>query len=334
MNWLWSNRRRIIYAGSLLSILAGASYAGHGGERTEYYSGDEVPLTYGVSDVSAPTMINADGSDANNVQSLPVVGKPHAGKRSGAKEGSAGKDDRGAGEGKNTNVALVAPKIYFPLFVIVDSPIPKDENSEPKFEVASDSIADIIRMKVPGAKIVRLPSTDPGAIATAWTDLKSKEKLTSIPASTTVVINTKAKLSLAGDLYFLFGDTYSSQTLVAQSARRLYETVLISAKEKGDEKTELSTVLLTSFAGNVECRNFPGPIFGITPASVEREGRTVDFWINYHLTKNSAPFPTTAREWYLDWGVTNKISGGRFFRCPAENRRGYEGTKAVEASLR
>src|SRR5206468_9228816 len=94
-------------------------------------------------------------------------------------------------------------------------------------------------------------------------------------------------------------------------------------------RSALHAIWLTGRAGAFDCGRFPGPVFGLTAVSEERNSSAIEAWIAREASLAPDPFPVTAREWFDAWLVAPRARRQGWY-CPHPGPAGYAGIKLPE----
>jgi hypothetical protein len=248
---------------------------------------------------------NAPVGQSTVLTEAPAVGD---GGGDGSKKG--GKKPGGDAGGQDSGV----PKT-FPLFIFVDATNKHPDRNDPNFNDLTPALFRLIKQKIPDAKTIEVKPVDLAHIENAWNDSKLKEQLgTSLPSSTLIIVNGLVK---PAEKYQLLLDTVTVDDV--QLGNAIQKLAFSIKKSKGLPSTgdySVDTILLTSYAGMIDCRKFPGHIFGLTTTEEKRDSGIVNYWFLDQEKNRQVLFPWSAKEWFDSWIVTTQKARSGYFLCP------------------
>ena len=292
---------------ALLLIPALAAATSHQGDRDE-----DLTAPGGSAGAAATVLLESTRNDKSGGD----------GKGQGPRAKSSGDQDK-------SHVRVTG----YPLFIFAEGP-PRAGAAVATGvkERTRQMIADVKR-KIPGARIVTVSPLTSAALAEVWRKTRAAGKQeTSLITSSLLVIQARGGESTDG-LLLMSANGPEPEPKWRDAIGRLSASIYGGLpKYAGGGKLE--TILLTGQTGVIDCRAFPGPVFGASPAGAPLDEEGFAFWLRWQQDHRQALFPTSARDWFDSWAITDKITRFHYFFCPTPGPRGYLGNMKKNDDIR
>lgn len=264
---------------------------------------------------------DGDAVEPNGSGATILLESTRKGRGDGDGDGKSG--PRGAGESeKDKNRVRITG---YPLFIFAEGPpaagaaVTAETQSRTK-----QMIADLQR-KIPGARVEVVSPYSAEALAEVWRNARRTKK-TDTSLITTSLLILQARAGNADGLGLMGAKGLETEAQWRHAIESLSESIYGGLPRiAGGGKLE--TVLLVGNAGVLDCKKFPGPVFGGSRAADAFDDQAFHFWIKWQQDHRQDLFPTSARDWFDSYNITDKISRRRYFYCPDPSPRGYLGNK-------
>lgn len=217
-----------------------------------------------------------------------------------------------------------------PLFVLYTGP--ETPGAPPSTEAVElqKIVADMIRRRHPEAVVVEPPELKLGFLDTMVIAPPSRRF-----TSATVVFQGLGSFERKQFRMLTRDGSVTSDEIGAAMSKLATRLGLLPppGEDLSSQRRALAhTVLLTSYAGAVDCAAFKGTVFGLTSAGQKRNPALLAKWLNWEQEQKMEPFPITARDWFnafkLSMGA--RASYHAYWYCPAPNHAGFVGTKYMD----